>query len=112
MEVATCLSCQKTIPWPAAYRCWDCDQVFCRDCVAHHFQPRHTPHPLTLEQIRALLGDLEETFDRQTYDDKVRADFDRPDDAESHVVITAGLERRVSKLLEQIERATMAGGVR
>jgi hypothetical protein len=105
MERATCLSCQKPSPWPAAYRCWDCDQVFCRDCVAHHFQPRHTPHPITLEQVYALLNELEGVFDEQTYDGKVLADFDRPDDAEHHIVITAGLERRVSKLLTQIERS-------
>lgn len=54
--------------------------------------------------MRAVLDDLEEAFDRQTYCEKAGLDFDAPDDHEYAVVITAKQLRAISEVLNKVER--------
>lgn len=51
----------------------------------------------TLETLLALLNPLHGSLDRQTYDEKVRENFDAPDDAEYAVTITARQERDLTQ---------------
>lgn len=64
-----------------------------------------------IRQAKLELDELESVIDRQTYDEHRRADFDMPDDAELHIVLTAKDERRLSKALSAMTRALMAPSV-
>ena len=50
-----------------------------------------------------LLSELEGTFDEQTYAEKVREDFDAPDDREYEVNVTAKQLRAISKILNGLQ---------
>lgn len=51
----------------------------------------------------AVLDELEGTFDEQTYLEKMREDFDAPDDREYSVNITAKQLRAISKILNGLQ---------
>ena len=69
------------------------------------FRPQG-PDPLDqLRQVREMLVDLEGEIDRQTYDEKRRAEFDAPDDAEYDVTLTAKADRSFSRALTLMDAA-------
>jgi hypothetical protein len=51
----------------------------------------------TIQTLLDLLNPLHGSLDRQTYDDKVKANFDLPGDAEHDVTITAQQERDLTQ---------------
>lgn len=65
----------------------------------------------TIKTLLDLLDPLHGEIDRQTYDQKVRENFDAPADAEYNVDITARMERDLSQavlILENRLRQTKA----
>lgn len=66
----------------------------------------------TTKTILDLLNPLHGSLDRQTYDEKVKADFDAPRDAEYNVDITAQQERDLTQavcILESRLREPVTG---
>jgi hypothetical protein len=62
----------------------------------------------TIETLLDLLNPLHGELDQQTYDDKVKDNFDAPADREYNVNITARMERDLTQavmILENLERA-------
>lgn len=59
-------------------------------------------------QLFDIANELHGEFDKQTYDEKRRADFDLPDDHEFDVRITAKQERALSRAIIRIERLDRA----
>lgn len=59
-------------------------------------------------QAKLELDEFEGVIDRQTYDEHRNAEFDMPDDAELHIVLTAKDERRLSRALTMMTRALTA----
>lgn len=57
----------------------------------------------TIQILLDLLNPLHGSLDRQTYDDKVKADFDTPRDAEYNVDITAQQERDLCQAMMILE---------
>lgn len=51
----------------------------------------------TIQILLDLLNPLHGSLDRQTYDEKVRENFDAPRDAEYEVTVTAGNERDLTQ---------------
>jgi hypothetical protein len=51
----------------------------------------------TIQTLLDLLNPLHGSLDRQTYDDKVRANFDLPGDNEYDVTVTAQQERDLTQ---------------
>jgi hypothetical protein len=66
--------------------------------------PKTTPTNPLAEAFEAL-GDVEAALDRQIYPEQAKADFDVPDAAEYHVVLTAAEWRRYGDAMHIIERA-------
>ena len=57
----------------------------------------------TIKILLDLLNPLHGSLDRQTYDEKHRANFDAPDDAEYNVDITAQQERDLCQAVMILE---------
>ena len=57
----------------------------------------------TIRTLLDLLNPLHGSLDEQTYDDKCRENFDRPDDYEHHVTITAQQERALTRAVLILE---------
>jgi len=57
----------------------------------------------TIQTLLDLLNPLHGSLDRQTYDEKVKADFDAPRDAEYNVDITAQQERDLCQAVMILE---------
>jgi len=57
----------------------------------------------TIQMLLDLLNPLHGSLDRQTYDDKVKADFDAPSDYEYNVDITAQQERDLCQAVMVLE---------
>lgn len=51
----------------------------------------------------AILEELEDSLDQQTFDERKREDFDAPDDREYSVNITAGQLRAISTVLNKAQ---------
>jgi hypothetical protein len=51
----------------------------------------------TIQTLLDLLNPLHGSLDRQTYDDKIRANFDLPGDNEYDVTVTAQQERDLTQ---------------
>src|SRR5258705_4380538 len=69
----------------------------------------------TIQPLLDLLNPLHGSIDGQTYDDKVKANFDAPRDAEYNVDVTAQQERDLTQavcILESRLAAPMAAGGR
>jgi hypothetical protein len=67
----------------------------------------------TIQTLLDLLNPLHGSLDRQTYDEKVKANFDAPRDAEYVVDITAQMERDLTQavcILESRLRDTQHKG--
>lgn len=60
-----------------------------------------------MRKAKLELDEFEGVIDRQTYDEHMRAEYDMPDDAELHIVLTAKDERRLSNALSAMTRALM-----
>ena len=54
----------------------------------------------------AVLEKLEDEIDSQTYDERRKRDFDDPDDCVYTVEITAGLYRKIGKVLRDFQADT------
>jgi hypothetical protein len=64
-----------------------------------------------IEDFRAAklqLDEFEGVIDNQTYDEHRKFEFDMPDDAEMHIVLTAKDERQLGNALKAMTRALMA----
>jgi len=59
--------------------------------------------PETIKILLDLLNPLHGEIDRQTYDQKVRENFDAPPDAEYNVDITARMERDLTQAVLILE---------
>ena len=62
----------------------------------------------TIQTLLDLLNPLHGSLDRQTYDERVRQNFDAPRDSEYDVVVTAQMERDLTQavmILEDRKRA-------
>lgn len=57
----------------------------------------------TIQTLLDLLNPLHGEIDRQTYDEKVRENFDAPADAEYNVDITARMERDLTQAVLILE---------
>jgi hypothetical protein len=57
----------------------------------------------TIQTLLDLLNPLHGSLDKQTYDEKVKADFDTPGDAEYNVDITAQQERDLCQAVMILE---------
>lgn len=57
----------------------------------------------TIQTLLDLLNPLHGALDKQTYDDKTRAEFDAPRDAEYEVTITAQQERDLTQAVLILE---------
>ena len=65
----------------------------------------------TIQTLLALLNPLHGEIDRQSYDPKVRENFDAPPDAEYNVDITARMERDLTQTVCILEdRLRQAAG--
>lgn len=61
-----------------------------------------------LEVFRVAKLDLDEiegAIDRQTYDEHQKAEFDMPEDAELHIILTAKEERRFGRAMTMMTQA-------
>lgn len=58
----------------------------------------------TVQTLLELLNPLHGSIDRQTYDEKVKADFDAPRDAEYNVDITVQQDRDLTQAVCILER--------
>lgn len=68
-------------------------------CTAAHEEMNSVNEPTIKESAWDVLDAIEESFDSQIYPQQKASDFDAPDDAEYTVNITAGMWRRISRLL-------------
>ena len=69
----------------------------------------------TIQTLLDLLNPLHGSLDEQTYDDKVRENFDAPRDAEYEVKVTAQMERDLTRavcILENCKRTAIRSGAR
>jgi hypothetical protein len=57
----------------------------------------------TIQTLLDLLNPLHGSIDRQTYDEKVKADFDAPRDADYNVDITVQMERDLCQAVMILE---------
>lgn len=57
----------------------------------------------TIQTLLDLLNPLHGSIDKQTYDDKVKADFDAPRDADYNVDITVQQERDLCQAVMILE---------
>jgi hypothetical protein len=62
----------------------------------------------TIQTLLDLLNPLHGALDRQTYDEKVRENFDAPRDAEYEVTITAQQERDLTQAVMILENRRAA----
>lgn len=53
----------------------------------------------TFAEAAEILDEFSGVLDEQTYDDKKRADWDPPDDAEFCITITSGMEGKVMQAI-------------
>lgn len=58
----------------------------------------------TIQALLDLLNPLHGSLDKQTYDEKVREDFNAPDDREYDVSVTARQERDLCQAVVMLER--------
>lgn len=61
-----------------------------------------------LEKLRLMLDEVEDVLDKQTYDEKRKAQFDLPDDYEYSVTISANHERAIGKVLTGLQNEIAA----
>jgi hypothetical protein len=57
-------------------------------------------------EMKAVLDELEDTFDQQTYTEKALMDFDANDDHEFTVIITAKQLRAIGRALIKAEQGS------
>jgi hypothetical protein len=79
-------------------------------CYEAGLRARLAPAPvevsrLALESLFSIADELHGEFDKQTYDEKRRADWELPDDHEFTVTITAKQERALSRAIIAYEEA-------
>lgn len=63
-----------------------------------------------LARAIAVLEDMEDTIDKQTYDERLKRDFDDPDDCEYSVNITAKQFRAIGRVLRDHQSTPPAKG--